>query len=66
MNAIMDQMTESDQRSLATEQKNSRDLTSPAVTGSRFPDQPPTAKASFWPHLDFDRPWVMFSPINEW
>jgi hypothetical protein len=66
MNAMMDQMTEFDQRSVATEQKNLRDLESSTVTNSRYPDQPSTAKKSLWSHLDFDRPWAVFSPINEW
>jgi len=66
MNAIMDQMSELDQRSFTTEQKNLRDLGSSASNSSRRLDQPPTAKSSFWSHLDFDRPWVVFSPINEW
>jgi hypothetical protein len=66
MNAMMDQNTEFDQRSVATEQKNTHDLASSAVTNSRCLDQPPRAKNCFWSHLDFDRPWAVFSPLNEW
>jgi len=66
MNAIMDQKTESDHRSFASDERNVRDFGSFTSGGSRGLDQRPPAKMFFWSDRDFDRPCAVSSPLNEW
>jgi len=65
MNAILDQMIESNHHSFTTDQKNSRDFGSPASASSQGRGQRPTAKSFSWSNLDFDRPCAEISPLND-
>jgi hypothetical protein len=67
MNAIMDQITEFDQRSFAADRQSLGDFgSSMATNSSRGLDQRPTATNFSWSDRDFDRPCAVSSPLNEW
>jgi hypothetical protein len=66
VNAIINQMTEFDQRSFGPEQKTLRGFESSTANSSRGFDQGTTATTFSWSDRDFDRPCAMSSPLNEW
>jgi hypothetical protein len=66
MNAIMDQMIESDHHSFASEEKSVGDFGSSTSNSSRGVDQRAAGKRFPWWDQIFDRPCAVSSPLNEW
>jgi hypothetical protein len=66
MQATMESIAGLNPRPLATAQKNSRELAPSTEDRSQKFDQPPIIQIFPWSNRDFDRPGMIYSPLNEW